>query len=143
MLYRQKKDFHERLSELLMTPHQIVIKSLENRPFLAHSRPLHHYALPSAFIRSYLAFKSSAGVGPFEATGAANARRTGGIGFPASTRFSHISRISLASRSNRAKTGHRARFCLEPEKPLRTQSAVIQHRLNLRIVPAPVPVKFS
>ena len=66
---------------------------------LAHSGPFLSYALPSAFIRSYFAFKSSAGVGPFGATGAANARRTGGIGFPASTRFSHISRISLASRS--------------------------------------------
>lgn len=29
------------------------------------------------------------------------------------------------------------------KKPLRAQPAVIQHRFNPRIVPAPVPVKFS
>jgi len=43
---------------------------------LAQSGPVHLYALPSAFIRSYLAFRSSAGVGSFGDTGEANVRQT-------------------------------------------------------------------
>ncbi len=70
------------------------------RPLLVYSRLIHPYTLPSAFIRSYLAFRSSAGVGPFGDTGAANARRTGGIGLPVNARFSHIFRISPASCSS-------------------------------------------
>ncbi len=78
----------------------IFMKKYYKRSAIRSWQPLHCYALPSAFIRSYLAFKSSAGVGPIEATGADSARRTGGIGFPTSTRFSHMSRISPASRSS-------------------------------------------
>lgn len=41
-------------------------------PLLARNGPFHPCALPSAFIRSYLAFKSSTGVGSFGACSAAS-----------------------------------------------------------------------
>jgi len=37
MLYRQKNDLHERLFELHVTPHRIVVQSVESRLVLAHS----------------------------------------------------------------------------------------------------------
>lgn len=74
-----------------------ALDSVDNRPEVFDD---HTHTLPPAFMRSYLALRSSAGVGPFSAAGAGIARRTGGIGFPASTRFSQISRISPALRSS-------------------------------------------
>lgn len=37
MLYRQKNDLHVRLFELCVTPHRIVVQSVESRLVLAHS----------------------------------------------------------------------------------------------------------
>lgn len=87
----------QQVSYLAWSYFPAALDSVDNRPKI-FARNCH--TLRPAFMCSYLALRSSAGVGPLGETGAASARRTGGIGFPANTRFSHISRTLTASRSS-------------------------------------------